>query len=85
MRAEVRRRLAERGVAVPDSVYAGAERIVDAQLGYEVARYLFGLAAERRRRVNEDEQVRRAVSLLRGSTSPRALLGMAETAGPARH
>ena len=81
MRAEVRRRLRERGVTMADSVYVGGERIVDAQLGYEVARYVFGPVAERRRRVAEDEQIRRAAALLRGSRSPRALLGMAETGG----
>jgi carboxyl-terminal processing protease len=77
MRGEVRRRLGARGVVLPDSVYAGGGRLVDAQLGYEIARYLFGPGAERRRRVTEDEQVQRAVSLLRGSSSPQALLGMA--------
>ena len=85
MRAEVQRRLRNRGVTMPDSVYTGGERIVDAQLGYEVARYLFGPAAERRRRVTEDEQIRQAVTLLKGSTSPRALLGMAELGSAARH
>jgi carboxyl-terminal processing protease len=86
MRAEVQRRLRERGVTVPDSVYTGGERIVDAQLGYEVARYLFGPAAERRRRVSEDEQIRRSLELLRNSNSPRALLGMAEVgSGSGRH
>jgi carboxyl-terminal processing protease len=85
MRVEVQRRLRERGIAVPDSVFAGGDRIVDAQLGYEVARYIFGPAAERRRRVNEDEQIQEAVALLRGSTSPRALLGMAEMGSAARH
>jgi carboxyl-terminal processing protease len=77
MRSEVQRRLGARGVMVPDSVYAGGGRLVDAQLGYEIARYLFGPGAERRRRVTEDEQVQRAVLLLRGSSSPQALLGMA--------
>ena len=50
MRAEVGRRLAALGVALDDSVYAGGARLVDEQLGYEIARYVFGPAAERRRR-----------------------------------
>ncbi|HUF35132.1 MAG TPA: S41 family peptidase, partial [Gemmatimonadales bacterium] len=83
MRAEVGRRLRERGVSVADSVFAGGERIVATQLGYEIARYLFGQAAERRRRVAEDGQVQQALALLRGTTSPQALLGMAPAAAPA--
>ena len=80
MRGEVRGRLDRRGVPMADSLFDGGQRIVTAQLGYEVARYVFGPAAERRRRVAEDAQVQEAVGLLRGTTSPQALLGMAETA-----
>jgi carboxyl-terminal processing protease len=85
MRAEVRRRLEARGVTLPDSVFAGGERVVTAQLGYEVARYVFGPSAERERRVAEDAQVREAVALLRGTTSPQALLGMVEAPAPQAH
>lgn len=77
MLAEVHRRLGERGVAVPDSVFSGGETVVGSQLGYEVARYVFGPSAERERRVTEDVQIQEAVTLLRGSSSPQALLGMA--------
>jgi carboxyl-terminal processing protease len=85
MRAEVHRRLEDRGVAIADSVFAGGERVVGAQLGYEVARYVFGPAAERERRVVEDAQVREAVALLRGTTSPQALLGMGGSGGRLAH
>jgi carboxyl-terminal processing protease len=85
MRTEVARRLRERGVSLADSLYQGGERIVEAQLGYEVARYVFGPAAERRRRVTEDVQIQQALQLLRGTTSPQALLGMARPAGPQAH
>jgi carboxyl-terminal processing protease len=77
MLAEVHRRLGERGVPVADSVFSGGETVVGSQLGYEVARYVFGPIAERERRVIEDVQIQEAVTLLRGSTSPQALLGMA--------
>jgi carboxyl-terminal processing protease len=77
MRAEVRRRLRDRGVTVADSVFVGGRRIVDQQLGYEVARYAFGPAAERRRRTAGDLQIQRAIDLVRGTSSPRALLGLA--------
>ncbi len=85
MRAEVRRRLGGRGVAMADSVFAGGTRIVDEQLGYEIARYAFGPMAERRRRASTDQQVQRAMELVRGNTSPQALLGLAEGERPQVH
>ncbi len=85
MRAEVHRRLNQRGMAIADSVFSGGERVVATQLGYEVARYLFGLAAERERRVVEDVQVQEAVALLRRTSSPQALLGMAEPGAGQAH
>ena len=85
MRAEVARRLRERGVAVADSVFQGGSRIVGEQLGYEIARYGFGPAAERRRRVAEDPQIRRAIELVRGSSSTRTLLGSADPVAPRAH
>jgi carboxyl-terminal processing protease len=85
MRAEVSRRLAARGVVVADSVFAGGSRIVGEQLGYEIARYSFGQEAERRRRAVEDDQIREAIELVRGSTSARALLGLAVPETPQAH
>jgi carboxyl-terminal processing protease len=83
MRAEVGRRLRDRGVALADSVFGGGTRILDEQLGYEIARYTFGPAAERRRRAADDVQIQRAVELVRGTTSPQALLGLGAAAPPA--
>jgi len=77
MRAEVARRLRQRGVAIADSVFEGGSRIVGEQLGYEIARYTFGADAERRRRAAEDVQILQAIELVRGTSSPRALLGLA--------
>jgi carboxyl-terminal processing protease len=85
MRAEVQRRLRARGVAIADSVFAGGTRLVDEQLGYEIARYGFGQAAERRRRVAGDPQIQRAIELVRGTTSPQALLGLVDRAPPQVH
>lgn len=85
MRAEVQRRLRDRGVAIADSVFGGAARIVDEQLGYEIARYTFGQAAERRRRAAGDPQIQRAIELVRGTTSRQALLGLADQAPPQAH
>jgi hypothetical protein len=81
----VRRRLEARGVAMADSVFSGGERIVDEQLGFEIARYTFGPVAERRRRATTDPQIVRAMDLVRGTTSPQALLGLAEQATPEIH
>jgi carboxyl-terminal processing protease len=85
MRTEVARRLKERGLVMADSVFEGGSRIVGSQLGYEVARYSFGSDAERRRRAVEDGQIRQAVELVRGTTIPRALLGLAGPAAPQAH
>jgi hypothetical protein len=60
-----------------DSLYQRGASIVDQQLGYEVARYVFGPAAERRRRVTEDAEIEQAVALLRQAPTPGALLGLA--------
>ncbi|HUR96306.1 MAG TPA: S41 family peptidase [Gemmatimonadales bacterium] len=84
MREEVRRRLAARGIRMADSTYNGGTRILDQQLGYEIARYVFGAAAERRRRVADDGEIGQAVALLRQVETPGALLGLAgPTSGPA--
>jgi carboxyl-terminal processing protease len=85
MRAEVLRRLESRGVALADTVFSGGMRIVDEQLSYEIARYTFGPEAERRRRAAGDSQIQRAIELVRGTTSPQALLGLAGPARPQAH
>ena len=79
MRAEVLRRLQVRGVAMDDSTYARSGRFVTEQIGYEVARYVFGRPAEFRRRVADDRQVARALELLRRAPSPKGLLELTMT------
>jgi carboxyl-terminal processing protease len=85
MRAEVARRLRKRGVAIADSAFEGGSRIVGQELGYEIARYLFGSDAERRRRAAEDSQVLQAIALVRGTRTPQALLGLAAPAADQAH
>ncbi|MGH7497526.1 MAG: S41 family peptidase [Gemmatimonadales bacterium] len=85
MRQEVRRRLEQKGVSIPDSVFDAGDRILGEQLGYEVVRYRFGPEAEQLRRVRDDPQVREAVGLLRSAPSPQALLGMATPAASRAH
>lgn len=85
MRQELRHRLEVRGIRFPDSTFARGARILDEQLGYEIARYVFGITAERRRRVVADNQVRHAVELIRDVPSPQALLDVSGPSGPAAH
>jgi hypothetical protein len=77
MRDQVRQRLAALGVQLADSTFLHGTTILNHQLGYEVARYVFGPAAERRRRASDDPQIGRAAELLRQVTTPSALLGLA--------
>jgi carboxyl-terminal processing protease len=77
MRNEVRQKLDAGGVRLADSTFRSGEHLIDQQLGYELARYLFGPTAERRRRVRDDRQIGQAVALLRQAQTPSALLGLA--------
>ncbi|MGE0352610.1 MAG: S41 family peptidase [Gemmatimonadales bacterium] len=82
MRQEFLRRLRARGIDIPESTLNGAGRFVDQNLGYEIARYVFGRQAEFRRRARDDDQVQTALDLLRRARTPKALLNitMAEVA-----
>lgn len=77
MRDELYRRLTARGVAVPRAVYDSAAPLVTRALGTQVARYVFGSRAEFARALREDPALRRAEELLRGATTPQALLARA--------
>jgi carboxyl-terminal processing protease len=77
MTDEVIRRLRARGVAVPDSVLAGARMLITDDLRFEIARYVFGRPAETRRRIEEDRQVQAALALARRAKSPQDLLALA--------
>ncbi len=83
MADEVVRRLRARGVAVPDSVMTGAREVVTQDLGFEIARYVFGRATEVRRQRGEDRQVRAALALARRAKSPQDLLALAAAQPPA--
>jgi carboxyl-terminal processing protease len=76
MRSEVYRRLVAKGVTIPEPVYQGAGQLVDDQLGYEIARYVFGRPAEFRRRAGDDRQLQAAVNLLQRASTPKALLNL---------
>ena len=79
---EVVRRIRAKGAELPDSVIGGARTLIQQELGYEAARYVFGRSAEFRRRVADDQQVKRAVALAQKAKTPQDLLTLA-TAPPA--
>jgi carboxyl-terminal processing protease len=77
MRQQVFRRLKDKGVELTPEEFSWGARLIDEQLGYEIARYVFGKPAEFRRRAADDRQVQTALDLLRQAQSPKELLGMA--------
>jgi len=87
MRAEVLRRMRAKGVQLADDVFGKAQPLVDEQLGYEIARYVFGRPAEFRRRSKDDKQMQLALDLLHRAQTPKDLLTIATAQGteaPAR-
>jgi hypothetical protein len=70
-------RLKEKGVELTPAEFSRGSRLVDQQLGYEIARYVFGRPAEFRRRAGDDPQVQTALELLRQAQTPKELLGLA--------
>ena len=83
MRQQVYDRLRARDIKISSSVFNGAGSLIDEQLGYEVARYVFGRPAEFRRRAVNDLQMQTAMGLLRKAQTPKELLSLARTTGPA--
>lgn len=67
MRAELYRRMLQRGVRVDTMLFERATPLVSRLLGYEIARYVFGRQGEFIRRAQDDASVRTAVSLLAGA------------------
>jgi carboxyl-terminal processing protease len=88
MRQEVYRRFRSKGIEMSQAVYDGASSLIDDQLGYEIARYVFGRPAEFRRQAHDDAQIQTAMGLLRKAGSPRELLSLAtasRAAAPAQN
>ena len=61
MRQAVLDRMKARNVTVTPAQLAAGTRWLDEQLSYEVERYVFGRAAELRRRAEDDAQVHTAL------------------------
>jgi carboxyl-terminal processing protease len=74
---EIVRRVRAKGAQIPDSVVAGARSLIAQELSYEATRYVFGRPAEFRRRMADDTQVQRALTLAGRAKSPRDLLAAA--------
>jgi hypothetical protein len=79
MRQALVDRLKSKGVNLTAEDVAGGATLIDDQLSYEIARYVFGREGELRRRDSDDPQVHAALELLRKATTPKSL--MAEVAG----
>src|SRR5262249_37418986 len=74
MRAELLRRMRSRGITVDEKTYEAAGTLIDRQIGYQVARYVFGEPAGCARRLHDDPGVAAALKLTAGATTPQALL-----------
>jgi carboxyl-terminal processing protease len=83
MRQAVYQRLHAKGVDISPQVYDSASGLVSNQLGYQIARYVFGKSAEFRRRAQEDKQMQTALGLLRKAQTPRDLMSLASSSRPA--
>jgi carboxyl-terminal processing protease len=79
MRNAVYERLQQIGLELPRTTFDNASAYVDEQLGYEIARELFGPLAEARRRAFSDRQMQTAVRLLRRARTQEEALGIALT------
>jgi carboxyl-terminal processing protease len=83
MQREVYRRIKAKGVEVTEADFNGAGQLVDEQLSYEIARYVFGRPAEFRRRSSDDHQLQTALGLLRKAQTPKDLMGLAMSSASA--
>jgi hypothetical protein len=77
MRGPVYERMQQIGLELPRSTFDNAAGYIDEQLGYEMARALFGAPAEARRRAYSDRQMQAAVRLLRRAKTQEDALGIA--------
>ena len=77
MRAALRDRMKAHGVTVDDATWNAAAPLIDKVLGYEIARYVFGDAAEYARRIRDDQTIARAVQFATGAQTEKELLDRA--------
>lgn len=84
MRARLRAALETRGVHVPPAVFDGAAPYLERQLGYAIAREVFGQTAAERRRLLDDKQTQAAIALLDRTTDQLELIRLAQAETPSR-
>jgi carboxyl-terminal processing protease len=77
MRAELLKRMRERGITVDEATYNAASSLIDRVLGYEIARYVFGEQALFMRRLKDDAMMTKARAFARGATTQQQLLDRA--------
>lgn len=78
MRDQVYQRLQQNSVEVPRDIFDNASGYVDEQLGYEIAKVVFGPLAEAKRRAMSDRQMQTAVRLLRRGRTQEEILAIAQ-------
>ena len=81
-RDELYRRLTAAGVTIDRKLYADAAPEVDRVLGDRVARFAFGDSTAKRREISDDNQLVRAVELLRKGGSQQDLFTLAQHEAP---
>jgi carboxyl-terminal processing protease len=88
MRTELLTRMQSRGIVIDAAAIEAGGPLIDRLLGYEIARYVFGIEAEFARRMHDDPAIARTVSLVAGASSPQELLrraaGAQAPAAPAK-
>ncbi len=77
MLQELLERVRQRDVEMPDSIWAGGTDLISSQLGFDLARYVFGRPAELVRRTRADIQVAAAIELLQSAATQEELLSAA--------
>lgn len=77
-RSELFRRLTAAGVTIDPKLYADASPEVDRVLGDRVARFAFGDSTAKRRELSDDNQLVRAVELLRKGSTQQDLFTLAQ-------
>ena len=77
MRQQIYDRLKQKGAKLTRDEFDMGGRLVDLQLGNEIARYVFGRRAEFRRQAGNDRQLQTALDLLHKADTPKELLGLA--------
>ena len=81
-RAEFLQRLEKAGVKVDPKQWAAASSLVDRDLELRVARAAFGDSTVRRRTLNDDPQLRKAIEIIQKGTSQKDLFALVAARPP---